>query len=302
MTPWQTRMPSAFGAHGTGVSPPLKTYVTSASAAGAKARVSNAPMSTPILRIGRDASAATASLRRSAAVPGDATRLAGAVTWVTHPSWKEPSPVRSSRSTQAESGATPWRPSGGPTDSRGESGAASAGSALLSASPTANPAGTREERGACHTMRTTQRIGAAVAGFALVAAPVAFAAPVLDDSADAQPGLDQADRNDVALSDIRAEDARADAARRERLDGPFHPVVIDSVDYGESGAQFGADRGGQPTRARTSSPPPARRSSRSPTARSSRSAPTAAAATTSRSMTRRRSGPTTTSTWSSRLR
>ena len=93
-------------------------------------------------------------------------------------------------------------------------------------------------------MRTTQRIGAAVAGFALVAAPVALAAPVLDESADAQPELERADRKDVALSDVRAEDARADAARRERLDGPFHPVVIDSVDYGESAAQFGAARSG----------------------------------------------------------
>ena len=54
--------------------------------------------------------------------------------------------------------------------------------------------------------------------------------------------------NDVVLSDVRADDLREDAAqrkRRERLDGPFHPVVSDSIDYGESGAQFGAARSGR---------------------------------------------------------
>ena len=99
-------------------------------------------------------------------------------------------------------------------------------------------------------MRFRNRVGVALAGFAFVATPVAFAAaPSIDDPA-AQPSesLGKAGKNDVVLSDVRAHDLRQDAAqrkRRERLDGPFHPVVADSIDYGESGAQFGAARSGR---------------------------------------------------------
>jgi murein DD-endopeptidase MepM/ murein hydrolase activator NlpD len=92
-------------------------------------------------------------------------------------------------------------------------------------------------------MRTIDRIGAAVAGFALVAAPVALAAPTLDEPAEPEK-LVRIKGDDVALSDVRAADAVADAARRERRDGPFHPVVIGAVDYGEADARFGASRSG----------------------------------------------------------
>lgn len=98
-------------------------------------------------------------------------------------------------------------------------------------------------------MRFSNRVGAALAGFAFVATPVAFAAaPTLDDPATADATLRKAGKNDVALTDVRAGDVRQDAAqrrRRERLDGPFHPVVADVIDYGESGAQFGAARSGR---------------------------------------------------------
>ena len=93
-------------------------------------------------------------------------------------------------------------------------------------------------------MRTIDRIGAAVAGFAVVATPTAVAAPTLDEPPAAERP-DRAGPGDVVLSDVRAADVRADAARRERLDGPFHPIVAASVDYGETGAQFGASRGGR---------------------------------------------------------
>jgi murein DD-endopeptidase MepM/ murein hydrolase activator NlpD len=99
-------------------------------------------------------------------------------------------------------------------------------------------------------MRFSHRAGAALAGLAFVATPVAFAAaPALDDPDSAAAGsLGKASKNDVVLSDVRAVDVREDAAqrkRRERLDGPFHPVVSESIDYGESGAQFGAARSGR---------------------------------------------------------
>ena len=102
-------------------------------------------------------------------------------------------------------------------------------------------------------MRFSNRVGAALAGFAFVATPVAFAAaPTLDDSDSAGAERANAGRSDVALTDVRAHDVRRDSAqrerrerRRERLDGPFHPVVSDAIDYGESGAQFGAARSGR---------------------------------------------------------
>ncbi|HEX6116593.1 MAG TPA: M23 family metallopeptidase [Solirubrobacterales bacterium] len=98
-------------------------------------------------------------------------------------------------------------------------------------------------------MRFSNRVGAALAGFAFVATPVAFAAaPTLDEgSIAAGKPLGKAGKDDVVLSDLRAVDIRQDAAqrkRRERLDGPFHPVVIGAVDYGEAGAGFGAARSG----------------------------------------------------------
>ena len=98
-------------------------------------------------------------------------------------------------------------------------------------------------------MRFSHRAGAALAGLAFVATPVAFAAaPSLDDPDAAAGSLRKAGRGDVALTDVRARDVLQDAAqrkRRERLDGPFHPVVASSIDYGESGAQFGAARSGR---------------------------------------------------------
>ena len=99
-------------------------------------------------------------------------------------------------------------------------------------------------------MRLSHRIGAALAGFAFIATPIAFAAaPTLDDTGTAAAdSLGKAGKGDVVLTDVRAVDVREDAAerrRRERLDGPFHPVVADSIDYGEAGAQFGAARSGR---------------------------------------------------------
>jgi murein DD-endopeptidase MepM/ murein hydrolase activator NlpD len=99
-------------------------------------------------------------------------------------------------------------------------------------------------------MRFSNRLGAAMAGLAFVATPVAFAAaPTLDDPAGnaAEPPR-RAGERDVPLSDVRALDVREDAAerrRRERLDGPFHPVVSDAIDFGEAGAQYGAARSGR---------------------------------------------------------
>ena len=98
-------------------------------------------------------------------------------------------------------------------------------------------------------MRFSNRVGIALAGFAFVATPVAFAAaPTLDDPTTANAELGAAGKNDVALTDVRAHDVRQDVVqrkRRERLDGPFHPVVSEAIDYGESGAQFGAARSGR---------------------------------------------------------
>ncbi len=90
-------------------------------------------------------------------------------------------------------------------------------------------------------MRPIHRFSAAVAGLAVVAAPVAFAAPVLDDPA---PAPSAAAEKTATLSDVRAADERADERRRERLDGPFHPVDVEAVDYGDSGAGYGAARSG----------------------------------------------------------
>jgi murein DD-endopeptidase MepM/ murein hydrolase activator NlpD len=97
-------------------------------------------------------------------------------------------------------------------------------------------------------MRFSNRVGIALAGFAFVATPVAFAAVPTVDEASAPDALAKAGKQDVVLSDLRADDLRQDAIqrkRRERLDGPFHPVVATTIDYGESGAQFGASRGGR---------------------------------------------------------
>jgi murein DD-endopeptidase MepM/ murein hydrolase activator NlpD len=44
------------------------------------------------------------------------------------------------------------------------------------------------------------------------------------------------------LSDLRAHHARE--ARRERRDGPIHPVVAETIDYGDAAAEFGASRSG----------------------------------------------------------
>jgi murein DD-endopeptidase MepM/ murein hydrolase activator NlpD len=93
-------------------------------------------------------------------------------------------------------------------------------------------------------MRTTHRIGAAVGALLIAATPAFAAAPMLDDTASAGPATPSAERGGAALSDLRAADERARDARRERLDGPFHPVVAETIDYGEAGAVFGASRSG----------------------------------------------------------
>jgi len=99
-------------------------------------------------------------------------------------------------------------------------------------------------------MRSSNRLGAVLAGFAFVATPVAFAAAPSIDDASTEPAktLGKAGKGDVVLTDVRADDLRQDAAqrrRRERLDGPFHPVISTAIDYGETGAQFGASRSGR---------------------------------------------------------
>jgi murein DD-endopeptidase MepM/ murein hydrolase activator NlpD len=96
-------------------------------------------------------------------------------------------------------------------------------------------------------MRTTHRIGAAVAALLIAVTPAAFAAaPVIDDAASAIGESEAApERANAVLTDLRAADERVRQARRERLDGPFHPVVASTIDYGEAGAQFGASRSGR---------------------------------------------------------
>jgi len=84
--------------------------------------------------------------------------------------------------------------------------------------------------------RPIHRLGAGLAGLALVAAPVALAAPALDDASTNEPA--------------KGAEAKPRPAKAER--GPFreaaeprvHPVVIESVDYGEADAGFGAARSG----------------------------------------------------------
>jgi murein DD-endopeptidase MepM/ murein hydrolase activator NlpD len=96
-------------------------------------------------------------------------------------------------------------------------------------------------------MRTIDRIGAAMAGFALAAAPVAFAAtPAIDDPAEAGPATERGDgRAYEALYDMSAKRARDIVSEEERGRRPVHPVAASAVDYGEAGAQFGASRGGR---------------------------------------------------------
>jgi murein DD-endopeptidase MepM/ murein hydrolase activator NlpD len=84
-------------------------------------------------------------------------------------------------------------------------------------------------------------------GLLIAATPAMAAAPVLDEP---EPTAVTASTPDVpglggaVLTDLRAADERARDARRERLDGPFHPIVAATVDYGETGAEFGAVRSG----------------------------------------------------------
>jgi murein DD-endopeptidase MepM/ murein hydrolase activator NlpD len=98
-------------------------------------------------------------------------------------------------------------------------------------------------------VRTIHRIGAAVGALAVVVAPAAVAAPLLDDAAPAPDAASprsarSSDRENETLSDLRAGYERRLEARRERREGPFHPVVAESLDYGEAGAEFGAVRSG----------------------------------------------------------
>lgn len=96
-------------------------------------------------------------------------------------------------------------------------------------------------------MRTTHRIGAAVGALLIAATPAFAAAPVLDDPDTAEGTVDRPavpGLGGAVLADERSADERARDARRERLDGPFHPVVAATIDYGEAGAEFGASRSG----------------------------------------------------------
>jgi murein DD-endopeptidase MepM/ murein hydrolase activator NlpD len=99
-------------------------------------------------------------------------------------------------------------------------------------------------------MRTIHRVGAAFGVVLIAAAPAAVAAaPVIEDADPASAGSTAPAANvpglgGAVLSDLRAADERAREARRERLDGPFHPVVAATIDYGEAGAEFGASRSG----------------------------------------------------------
>jgi murein DD-endopeptidase MepM/ murein hydrolase activator NlpD len=94
-------------------------------------------------------------------------------------------------------------------------------------------------------MRYRNRLAAAMAGFAAIATPIAFAAPPAGEPLPA----DTLTRADIALGDRTSADEHRVAARREavrdrRFDGPVHPVLLDSVDYGEAAARFGAARSG----------------------------------------------------------
>ena len=94
-------------------------------------------------------------------------------------------------------------------------------------------------------MRTIDRIGAALAGFALVAAPVAFAAtPAIDEPA-AADSANGGGRAYEALYELPKEKRERLVSDDEEADGPVHPIVAKVVDYGEAGAQFGASRGGR---------------------------------------------------------
>ncbi len=90
----------------------------------------------------------------------------------------------------------------------------------------------------------THRFGAAVGGLLIAATPAFAAAPMLDDAANAGGANASLKRGGTTLSDLRAADERARDARRERLDGPFHPIVSATIDFGEAGAEFGASRSG----------------------------------------------------------
>jgi murein DD-endopeptidase MepM/ murein hydrolase activator NlpD len=98
-------------------------------------------------------------------------------------------------------------------------------------------------------MRTIHRFGAAVGAIAVVVAPAAVAAPALDDATpaphDSAPrSAGTSERGSEPLGDLRAAHQRELQARRERRNGHFHPVVAESFDYGEAGAEFGASRSG----------------------------------------------------------
>lgn len=94
-------------------------------------------------------------------------------------------------------------------------------------------------------MRTIDRIGAAVAGFALVVAPVAFAAtPAIDDPPETRPA-ENAARPYEALYELPKEKRERLVGKEEPAGGPFHPMVAETLDYGEGGAQFGAARSGR---------------------------------------------------------
>jgi murein DD-endopeptidase MepM/ murein hydrolase activator NlpD len=88
------------------------------------------------------------------------------------------------------------------------------------------------------TIRPIHRFGAALAGLAVVATPVALAAPALDDASsgdDAKP--------EKAAAEPQPQKTDPDIERTPEPDR-FHPIVIKAVDYGAADAGFGAARSG----------------------------------------------------------
>jgi murein DD-endopeptidase MepM/ murein hydrolase activator NlpD len=98
-------------------------------------------------------------------------------------------------------------------------------------------------------MRThtkTRSLALAAAGAALLAAPVALAAPAAEPGPFAAGKAALSPVPEVVTPDERRAKARARALareRRERREGPFHPLV-GKPDYGGADAAFGAARSG----------------------------------------------------------
>ena len=81
-----------------------------------------------------------------------------------------------------------------------------------------------------------------IATVALATPAVAIAAEPVAPASDTMPGLDRGPKAgaiEEQITDPLIELARAE----ERAEGPFHPVLLDSVDYGSVEAAFGNARG-----------------------------------------------------------